>query len=109
MNNHFRPLNDETITGLKVVMGAYTIHLLEGESNSIRRVMHGISENMHSSHPFYNNAWVLHFVDEVPFKIFNQWFCKSVSIGGAGKDMKNMSSQMDKAFAIYEAMCEIGK
>ncbi len=109
MNNHFKSVIDETITGIKVLLGPYTIHLVEGDSNSVKKVLHHISNNMNGNHPFYNNAWVLHFVDEVPNKIFNQWFCKSVSIGGTGKDMKNITSQMDKAYTIYEAMCEIGK
>ena len=64
---------------------------------------------MQSSAPFYSNAWVLHFVDEVPNKIFDQWLCKSIASGGTGKELKSVGTQMDKAYIIYEAMCEIGK
>ena len=64
---------------------------------------------MQSAQPFYSNAWVIHFVDEVPNKIFNQWFCKSIAIGGTGKELKSVATQMEKAYIIYEAMCEIGK
>lgn len=64
---------------------------------------------MQGPHPFYNSAWVLHFVDECPTKIFNQWFCKSIAIGGTGKELKSMASQMDKAWTIYDAMCDIGR
>lgn len=46
---------------------------------------------------------------QCPNKIFNQWFCKSIAIGGAGKELKSMTSQMDKHFTIYEAMSEIGR
>ena len=64
---------------------------------------------MQSAHPFYSNAWVIHFVDEVPNKIFNQWYCKSIAIGGTGKELKSLTSQADKAYTIYEAMSGIGK
>lgn len=109
MNNHFKGLLDETFTGLKVILGTYTIHLVEGETSGVKRLVQRISQSMQSSTPFYNSAWVIHFVDEVPNKVFNQWFCKSISIGGAGKELKSMGSQMDKAYTIYEAMLEIGK
>ena len=31
MNNNFKPLVEEPITGLKIMAGAYSIHLLEGD------------------------------------------------------------------------------
>jgi hypothetical protein len=64
---------------------------------------------MHGTTPFYNSCWVLHFVDEQPTRIFNQWFCKSVAMGGNGKSLKDMTNQMDKAWTIYDAMSEIGR
>ena len=30
-------------------------------------------------------------------------------MGGNGKSLKDMNTQMDKAWTIYDAMCEIGK
>lgn len=63
---------------------------------------------MSGPHPYYNHAWVIHFVDEAPTRIFNQWFCKTIAIGGAGKEIKSMT-QMDKAYTIYENMCDIGR
>lgn len=72
MNNYFKQLTDEQFAGLKVILGSYTIHLLEGETSAIKKVMKALSQSMLSAHPFYSSAWVLHFVDESPTKIFNQ-------------------------------------
>lgn len=30
MSNHFKQLSDESITGLKVILGTFSIHLVEG-------------------------------------------------------------------------------
>jgi hypothetical protein len=31
MNNYFKQLCEEPVSGLKVIMGTYSIHLIEGE------------------------------------------------------------------------------
>jgi len=31
MNNNFKPLIEEPVTGLKIMAGAYSIHLIEGD------------------------------------------------------------------------------
>ena len=71
MINHFKQLIEEPITGLKVILGSYTIHLLEGSTHAMKHLIKRISNTMNGQHPFYNHAWVLHFVDECPSKIFN--------------------------------------
>lgn len=48
MNNHFRGLIDETCSGLKVLLGSYSIHLVEGETSGVRRLMQRIAQSMHS-------------------------------------------------------------
>jgi hypothetical protein len=53
--------------------------------------------------------WILHFVDEQANKIFNHWFCKTVVPSGNGKEVKTLTSQMEKAWTIYDGMCEIGR
>ena len=108
MNNRFRELIKEPITGLKLIIGAWTIHLVEGNTHTLKNLMKAINNTMTGQHPFYNHAWVLHFVDEAPTRVFNQWVCKSVVIGGAGKELKSLNP-LDKAYTIYEAMLEIGK
>ena len=39
MNNNFKPLVEEPITGLKIMAGAYSIHLLEGDKDAVRKVL----------------------------------------------------------------------
>jgi len=109
MNNHFKHISEEPFYGLKVLLGAYTITLIEGESKVVKKLLRNINTNMHGGSSFYNSAWVLHFVDEIPQRIFNQWFCKTIQIGGNGKELKSQPSQMEKHWIIYDAMCEIGK
>ena len=109
MINHFKQLHEEPFTGLKVILGSYTIHRLDGNSHVLKHLMKSLVKNMQGPHPFYTAGWVLHFVDECPSKIFSQWFCKSIAIGGAGKDIKSLPNQMDKAWTIYDAMCDIGR
>jgi hypothetical protein len=109
MNNYFKQLIEEPVTGLKIMVGTLSIHLVEGEQASVRRLLRNINQHMHGTTPFYNSCWVLHFVDEQPTRIFNQWFCKSVAMGGNGKSLKDMTTQMDKAWTIYDAMSEIGR
>ena len=92
MNNYFKQLCEEPITGLKVIMGAYSIHLIEGEQQSVKKLLKNISNHMSGATPFYNHVWVLHFVDEQPNKIFNQWFCKTVVLAGTGKEIKSLGS-----------------
>jgi hypothetical protein len=65
MNNHFKNMSDEPFFGLKVILGSLTIHLLEGEQSSVRKVLKNLNTHMQGTSPFYNHAWVLHFTDEV--------------------------------------------
>jgi len=92
MNNYFKQLIEEPVTGLKIIVGTLCIHLVEGEQASVRKLLRNINQHMHGTTPFYNQCWVLHFVDEQPTRIFNQWFCKSVAMGGNGKSLKDMNS-----------------
>ena len=97
------------MTGLKLILSNLSIHLIEGEQASVRRLLRNINQHMHGTTPFYSSCWVLHFVDEQPTRIFNSWICKSVAMGGNGKSLKDMNTQMDKAWTIYDAMSEIGR
>ncbi len=109
MNNYFKQLTEEPVTGLKIIIGSLSIHLIEGEQQAVRKLLRNINQHMHGPTPFYNQCWVLHFVDEQPTKIFNQWFCKQVMIGGNGKAIKDVQSQMEKSWIIYDAMSDIGR
>jgi hypothetical protein len=64
MNNNFKPLVEEPITGLKIMAGAYSIHLLEGDKGAVKKVLKNLDAQMHGPTPFYTHAWVLHFIDE---------------------------------------------
>lgn len=109
MNNNFKPLVEEPITGLKIMAGAYSIHLLEGDKEAVKKVLKNLNAQMHGPTPFYTHAWVLHFIDEQPNRIFNHWFCKTVVPGGNGKEVKSLTSQMEKTWTFYDGMSEIGR
>jgi hypothetical protein len=109
MNNNFKHLIEEPITGLKIMCGPYSIHLLEGESSAVKKVLKNLDAHMHGPTPFYSSAWVLHSVDEQPNRVFNHWFCKTVIPQGNGKEIKSLTSQMEKSWTIYDGMSEIGR
>jgi hypothetical protein len=71
MNNYFKQLIEEPVTGIKLIINTMAIHLIEGEQQSVRRLLRNINTHMHGPTPFYNSCWVLHFADEQPNKIFN--------------------------------------
>ena len=54
MNNNFKPLIEEPITGLKIMAGAYSIHLIEGDKEAVKKVLKNLNAQMHSSTPFYS-------------------------------------------------------
>jgi len=39
MNNHFEQLIDENIGGIKVILGSYSIHLVEGDTTSVKNLI----------------------------------------------------------------------
>jgi hypothetical protein len=65
MNIHFKQITDEPFNGIKVILGSWSIHLIEGEKQSVMKLLRSINTNIQSAQPFYNQAWVLHFSDEV--------------------------------------------
>jgi hypothetical protein len=67
MNMHFKHLTDLPFNGIKVLLSSYTIHLIEGEKQSVMKLLKSLNTSMQSGSPFYNQAWVLHFSDEVKF------------------------------------------
>lgn len=43
MNNYFKQLIEEPVTGLKIIVGTLAIHLVEGEQASVRRLLRNIN------------------------------------------------------------------
>ena len=39
MGNHFKQIGEEQITGLKVILGSWTIHLVEGSANHVKNLI----------------------------------------------------------------------
>jgi hypothetical protein len=46
MNNRFRELIKEPITGLKLIIGSWSIHLLEGNTHTLKHLMKAIGATM---------------------------------------------------------------
>jgi hypothetical protein len=43
MNNNFKPLVEEPITGLKIMAGPYSIHLFEGDKEAVKKVLKNLN------------------------------------------------------------------
>jgi hypothetical protein len=43
MNNNFKPLIEEPVTGLKIMASAYSIHLLEGDKEAVKKVLKNLN------------------------------------------------------------------
>jgi hypothetical protein len=43
MNNNFKPIIEEPITGLKIMAGAYSIHLVEGEKQAVLKLLKNLN------------------------------------------------------------------
>ena len=43
MNNYFNHLIEEPVTGLKLMLGTLSIHLVEGEQSSVRKLLRNIN------------------------------------------------------------------
>ena len=43
MNNNFKPLVEEPITGLKIMAGSYSIHLVEGDREAVKKVLKNLN------------------------------------------------------------------
>ena len=54
MNNNFKPLMEEPVTGLKIMAGAYSLHLVEGESQAVKKLLKNLNSHMHGPTPFYS-------------------------------------------------------
>ena len=65
MNTHFKQLIEEPFSGLKVILGNLSIHLVEGEPPVVKKLLRAVNANMLGPNPFYNQAWIVHFTDEV--------------------------------------------
>jgi len=54
MNNYFKQLKDDTITGLKILLNNYAIHLIEGEQASVVKMLKNLSAQLQGPTPFYS-------------------------------------------------------
>lgn len=43
MNNYFKQLTEEPVTGLKIIIGSLAIHLIEGEQQAVRKLLRNIN------------------------------------------------------------------
>lgn len=56
---------------------------------------------------FYLSINIVHFTEENPSAEFEDWFCKSVTVGGPSIEIKNKTTH-EKLWTIYNNMCRIG-
>ncbi len=57
--------------------------------------------------PILENAWVLHYTEEVPDSHFKEYTIKQMSAVGANKEIKNWS-QFERVHHIYHTLVGLG-
>jgi len=109
MKNYFDSVSDgQEYTGLNLVIGGYSIHLLEGEGPLAWDMLKALNEDIKDRlSGLYQQVWVLHYTEECPNRVFQQWMCRSIQVSST-KEIKALPP-FEKAWTIYEGMCEIGR
>ncbi len=90
-------------TGLCCIIGNYAIQLLQIEDDLFMRFVLQELANQVGKTPYVDNAWVLHYTEEVPDSHFNTFVVKQISAQQAIKEIKNWT-QFEKVHHIYHAI-----
>ena len=94
-------------TGLCVIMGNYYLCLIQTEDDLyLRFVLEELQKNVGKG-PYLENAWVLHFQEEVPESHFREWTCKQMPASGMNKEIKNWN-QFERLSHLYSNMLSLG-
>ena len=66
MTNYFKGIADsQEFTGLNLILGGYSIHLIECEQNLVNKILRSLNDLLLSAQTLYQQIWILHFTEEV--------------------------------------------
>lgn len=66
MTNYFKNLaGDAELTGLNLILGGYSVHLLECEGTLMNKILRTLNEYSQQASTPYQSIWVLHQTEEV--------------------------------------------
>lgn len=94
-------------TGLCCIMGNHYMQVLQVKEDLFMRFILREIEKKVGKHPLCENAWVLHYSEEVPLSNFKEYTIKQMNAQQATKQISNWQ-QFERVHHIYHAMVTIG-
>ena len=88
-------------------MGHYYIHLVECEPEHFRNLTNELKDEQDSNN-LYKGIWIIHYTEEKAERLYDSWICKSISMSGTSKEIKNLTEH-ERYWTIYEGFCKISE
>lgn len=98
------------LTGFLLVKGAFTVHLLEGESDILNLFVRSLHEEFNKEKSRYTWVNIVIFNEENPERCFGTWYSENVFQTGAPiVDIDKTEQQMiERTWQIYNMFCNAG-
>ena len=71
MTNYFRNMAGDQLTGLNLILGSYSVHLLECEGTLMSKILKTLNEYSQQTTNPYHDIWILHQTEDVIQYIIN--------------------------------------
>lgn len=97
----------DTVQGLCCILGNQYICVMQSQDDLyLRQVINHLKDQVGTT-PMIENAWILHYQEELPESHFKDFQVKQVNPQQANKEIKNWN-QFEKVHHIYHAVVSIG-
>jgi hypothetical protein len=94
------------VTGLCCIMGNYYVQILESQDDLFMKfILNKLASQLGSA--LVEQAWVLHYTEELPTSNFKEYTVRSMNTQQANKEIRNYN-QYERITHIYESMVNIG-
>ena len=94
------------VTGLCCIMGNYYVQILESQDDLFMKfILNRLASQIGT--PLLEQAWVLHYTEEIPTSNFREYTVRQMNAQQASKEIRNYS-QYERITHIYESMVNIG-
>ena len=94
------------VTGLCCIMGNYYVQILESQDDLFMKfILNKLASQLGSA--LVEQAWVLHYTEELPTSNFREYTVRSMNTQQANKEIRNYN-QYERITHIYESMVNIG-
>lgn len=94
------------VTGLCCIMGNYYVQMLESQDDLFMKfILNKLASQLGSA--LVEQAWVLHYTEEMPTSNFREYTVRSMNTQQANKEIRNYN-QYERITHIYESMVNIG-